>query len=169
MTSSIARGTTLGSGVHVVTITATDSEGNSVPCSFVINVQGIGEFGFLFLCRQGIGNVHSRGDDGDNDDDDNGGGGGGGGGGYYDDSGNGDGDCGGGRKDESGGSSNGGDVVVVKIKTSGILRNICYIYRVVMIVMMKIMTATKMADVMVVVIMISLLSLSLWDASELTT
>ena len=59
--------------------------------------------------------------------------------------------------------------MVVKIKTSGILRNICYIYRVVMIVMMKIMTATKMADVMVVVIMISLLSLSLWDASELTT
>ena len=112
LSSSVAKGTTLGSGVHVVKIIATDTEGNSASCSFVIQMQGID-------------NDLNRGDDGGNDDydeDENGGSDDDGGadaadGGYKDDSGNGENNNGGSQNDEGGfnsacGHCDIGDVVV---------------------------------------------------------
>ena len=40
LTSSVAKGSSLGPGIHVVRLTATDQSGNRASCNFIISVQG---------------------------------------------------------------------------------------------------------------------------------
>ena len=49
LTSSVAKGSSLGPGVHVVRLTAADVSGNHASCNFVISVQGTPDTAILLL------------------------------------------------------------------------------------------------------------------------